>query len=69
MSGHPPRGGYDDVYGQQGGADSYYQDEHNQAYYDQQGYPEQQGMHQHGADGYYDESCAFIRTYTIIYDN
>ncbi|KAI1003790.1 1,3-beta-glucan synthase component [Podosphaera aphanis] len=57
MSGYPPQGGYDDSYShQQGNADTYYQDEQNQVYYDQQGgYSDQQGTHQ-GNDGYYDES-------------
>ncbi|MCJ1435407.1 1,3-beta-D-glucan synthase [Xylographa pallens] len=55
MSGHPQGGQYDDGYGHQPQAtDSYYQDEHNQAYYDQhQEYPQQP---HHGGDGYYDES-------------
>lgn len=50
----PPQGGhYDDGYGHQPQAtDSYYQDDNNQAYYDQQGYPQQA----QGADGYYDEA-------------
>ncbi|KAI9889020.1 MAG: 1,3-beta-D-glucan synthase [Vezdaea aestivalis] len=66
MSGQPPHGGYDDGYGQghqQHGGDSYYQDEHNQGYYDQQG--QGQDYHQgqgpapaqgQAGEGYYDES-------------
>ena len=50
MSGHP-QGHYDDGYVHQG-QDAYYQDEHGQAYYDQQDYQH----NQHGGDGYYDES-------------
>lgn len=54
MSGHP-QGQYDDGYDHQPhGTDSYYQDEHNQAYYDNQ--HEYQQNPQHGGDGYYDES-------------
>lgn len=53
MSGHP-QGQYDDGYGHQPhGTDSYYQDEHNQGYYDNQ-HEYQQG--QHNGEGYYDES-------------
>ncbi|MCJ1224128.1 1,3-beta-D-glucan synthase [Toensbergia leucococca] len=54
MSSHPQGGHYDDGYGQQPQAtDSYYQEDHNQAYYEQhQEYPQQQ----HAGDGYYDES-------------
>jgi 1,3-beta-glucan synthase len=58
MSGHPQGGQYDDGYNhhQEGNTDSYYQDEHNQAYYDNNGaYAEGHG-HQQGGDGYYDES-------------
>ncbi|RDW67994.1 putative 1,3-beta-glucan synthase component FKS1 [Coleophoma cylindrospora] len=62
MSGHP-QGHYDDGYDhhQPANTDSYYQDEHNQQYYDNQGgYAEHgqpaHGGHQQGADGYYDES-------------
>ncbi|TKA74208.1 1,3-beta-glucan synthase component FKS1 [Cryomyces minteri] len=54
MSGHPQGGHYDDGYGhpQQEG-DAYYQDEHNQAYYDHnQGYEHHA---QQNGDGYYDE--------------
>jgi 1,3-beta-glucan synthase len=58
MSAHP-QGHYDDGYGhhpQQ--TDSYYQEEHGQAYYDQhQEYPQQQ----HGGDGYYDEAYVHVR--------
>ncbi|KAI9749619.1 MAG: 1-phosphatidylinositol-3-phosphate 5-kinase [Chaenotheca gracillima] len=56
MSGHPQGGQYDEGYGhpQQHGTDSYYQDDHNQAYYDQnQEYQQHNG---HNGDGYYDES-------------
>ncbi|KAI9844455.1 MAG: 1,3-beta-D-glucan synthase [Sclerophora amabilis] len=54
MSGHPQGGQYDDGYGHpQQGTDSYYQDDQNQAYYDQnQDYQQTP----HGGDGYYDES-------------
>ena len=54
MSGHP-QGHYDDGYGHQTQpTDSYYQDEHGQAYYEHhQDYSQQQ---QHGGDGYYDEA-------------
>ena len=43
MSGHPHGGHYDDGYGHQdGNTDSYYPDEHNQGYYDNNaGYGEQ----------------------------
>jgi 1,3-beta-glucan synthase len=63
MSGHP-QGQYDEGYGHHPqNTDSYYQDEHNQGYYDQ-GQDYQQGGHsqefghqqQHGSGGYYDES-------------
>ena len=66
MSGHPQhpnQGHYDDGYGQhpqhqQGNTDSYYQDDHNQGYYDNNGgYADnQQGQNRQGGDGYYDES-------------
>jgi 1,3-beta-glucan synthase len=62
MSGHPHGGHYDDGYGhQEGNTDSYYADEHNQGYYDNNaGYGEQHldqhHGHAQGADGYYDES-------------
>ncbi|RDW73793.1 putative 1,3-beta-glucan synthase component FKS1 [Coleophoma crateriformis] len=62
MSGHP-QGHYDDGYDhhQPANTDSYYQDEHNQQYYDNQGGYAEHGQpahagHQQGADGYYDES-------------
>ena len=58
MSAHPQGGHYNDGYGHQG-TDSYYQDDHNQGYYDQQnGYHDQQAgyANQHNGDGYYDES-------------
>jgi 1,3-beta-glucan synthase len=60
MSGHPQGGHYDNGYGhQEGNTDSYYQDDHNQGYYDNGGYMDQnQHGHHQGADGYYDESCA-----------
>ena len=52
MSGHP-QGQYDDGYGHHGQAtDSYYQDEHDQGYYDQH----QDYQQQHGGAGYYDEA-------------
>ncbi|KAI9797952.1 MAG: 1,3-beta-D-glucan synthase [Piccolia ochrophora] len=51
MSGHPQGGQYDDGYGHsQQATDSYYQDDQNQGYYDQD-YQQPQGD-----DGYYDES-------------
>ena len=61
MSGHPQGGHYDDGYSHQPhGADSYYQDEHNQVYYDNNGQYDQhqdyQQQPQHAADGYYDEA-------------
>jgi len=61
MSGHPQQGQYDDGYGhpQQGNTDSYYQDDQGQAYYDQHGGYADQGHHQAGGDGYYDESYVF----------
>ncbi|KAJ6051269.1 hypothetical protein N7460_001803 [Penicillium canescens] len=53
MSGYAGAGGggghYDDGYGQQGHGDSYYQDEHAQGYYDNQGY----------GDGYYDQGHGY----------
>lgn len=51
----PPQGGhYAEGYGQHPqGTDSYYQDEHNQGYYDQH---QEYQQPQHGGDGYYDES-------------
>ena len=64
MSGHP-RDHYDDGYGhQQQATDSYYQDEHNQGYYDLQEYPQHGAQPQdyghhpqgNGNGGYYDES-------------
>lgn len=61
MSGQPA-GHYDEGYGQhqQGNTDSYYQDDHGQAYYDEHGAYADQGHHQQGGDGYYDESCVFL---------
>ncbi|KAL8936866.1 MAG: hypothetical protein Q9216_004709 [Gyalolechia sp. 2 TL-2023] len=65
MSGNPQGGHYDDGYGHHPQAtDSYYQDDQNQGYYDQQqDYSHQQhgGQHQdyaqnHGGGGYYDEA-------------
>lgn len=60
MSGHPhpqavQQDHYDDGYNGhgQGHGDSYYQDQHGGAYYDQYDYP--QGQHQQG-DGYYDRA-------------
>ena len=54
MSGHPQGGHYDESYGQHPqGTDSYYHDEHNQAYYDQH---QEYSQQQHGGEGYYDES-------------
>ncbi|KAM3088935.1 1,3-beta-D-glucan synthase [Clarireedia jacksonii] len=54
MSGQPQQGHYDDGYGHQpGNTESYYQDEHGQQYYDEQGHG---GHQQQGGDGYYDES-------------
>jgi hypothetical protein len=68
MSGHP-QGHYDEGYGQhqQGNTDSYYQDDHGQAYYDEHGGYADQGHHQQGGDGYYDESyvVVFNRQWTI----
>ena len=55
MSGYAGGGHFDDGFAQQGQAhgqthgDSYYQDEHAQGYYDNQGY----------GDGYYDQGYAF----------
>lgn len=58
MSGHPQGDQYNDGYAhhQEGNTDSYYQDEHNQGYYDNSAHPEQQSAPAQGADGYYDES-------------
>lgn len=62
MSNHQHGGHYDDGYGhQEGNTDSYYHDEHNQGYYDNNGGYGDQHLDQHqghiqGADGYYDES-------------
>ncbi|KAL9043038.1 MAG: hypothetical protein Q9180_000160 [Flavoplaca navasiana] len=64
MSGHPQNGHYDDGYGHHPQAtDSYYQDDQNQGYYDQQQDYSQQtqgGQHQDYAQqqggGYYDEA-------------
>lgn len=65
MSGHPQQGGHydDDGYGQghghqqAGQTDSYYQDNYDQAYHDNNaGYGDQYHGHQQGGDGYYDES-------------
>jgi 1,3-beta-glucan synthase len=60
MSGYPNQQEYHDGYGHNGGnTDSYYQDEHQQQYYDSNGYDAQGGGHgayQGGGDGYYDES-------------
>lgn len=54
MSAHPQGGHYEEGYGQHPqGTDSYYQDEHNQGYYDQN---QEYQQPQHGGDGYYDES-------------
>ncbi|KAI9852541.1 MAG: 1,3-beta-D-glucan synthase [Thelocarpon superellum] len=53
MSEHPQGGHYEEGYGHpQQGTDSYYQDEHNQGYYDQH----QEYQQPHGGEGYYDES-------------
>ncbi|KAL8742726.1 MAG: hypothetical protein Q9190_004837 [Brigantiaea leucoxantha] len=64
MSGHPQGGHYDDGYSHHPQAtDSYYQDDHNQGYYDQhQDYShhgaqnQDYGQHRQGGGGYYDES-------------
>ncbi|KAI0127976.1 glycosyltransferase family 48 protein [Xylariales sp. AK1849] len=63
MAGYPGGGGhhdYDDGYGHQGqNTDSYYQDDHNQQYYDNNGYDDRdRGQHgnNNANDGYYDES-------------
>ncbi|KAL8854068.1 MAG: hypothetical protein Q9221_001191 [Calogaya cf. arnoldii] len=65
MSGHPQNGHYDDGYGHHPQAtDSYYQDEQNQGYYDQQqdySHQPQGAQHQdyaqnQGGGGYYDEA-------------
>ena len=54
MSGHPQGDHYDDGYGHAPqGHDSYYQDDHNQGYYDQH---QDYQQHPQGGDGYYDES-------------
>ncbi|KAI9878450.1 MAG: 1,3-beta-D-glucan synthase [Pleopsidium flavum] len=54
MSGHPQETHYDDGYGHPPqGTDSYYHDDHDQAYYDQH---QDYQQHPHGGDGYYDES-------------
>jgi 1,3-beta-glucan synthase len=66
MSGYPAQHqDYDDGYGHNGHAattgqnagntDSYYQDEHQQQYYDNNGY-DAHGNQQNGGDGYYDEA-------------
>ena len=71
MSGHP-QDHYDDGYGHEHQAtDSYYQDDHNQGYYDHQEYPQHgeqsqiYGHHHqgHGNGGYYDESLVCISTH------
>lgn len=52
MAGYPQQGHYDEGYQHHAAAagDAYYQDDHNQGYYDQ-------GHHdQHGGEGYYDDS-------------
>ncbi|RYP59602.1 hypothetical protein DL771_010835 [Monosporascus sp. 5C6A] len=63
MSGYPGGGaggggagghGYSDGYGGQN-TDSYYQDDHNDQYYDNRGY-DANGQHGQGNEGYYDES-------------
>lgn len=74
----PPQGGhYEDGYGHQPQAtDSYYQDDHNQGYYDQhQDYQQQPPPHgvqhqdyqqhqqPHGGGGYYDE--AFVNPHRL----
>ncbi|KAI4284586.1 MAG: hypothetical protein L6R38_001287 [Xanthoria sp. 2 TBL-2021] len=65
MSGHPQNGHYDDGYGHHPQAtDSYYQDDQNQGYYDQQqdyshqpqGAQHQDYAQQQGGGGYYDEA-------------
>ncbi|KAF2835939.1 glycosyltransferase family 48 protein [Patellaria atrata CBS 101060] len=53
MSGHPQGGQYDDGYNHHQGQDSYYQDDNNQAYYDQ----DYNG--QHAGDAYYDEQSYY----------
>lgn len=72
MSAHPQGGHHDDGYTHQPQAtDSYYQDDQNQAYYDQHHEYQQQpqgGQHQdyqqnqqaHGAGGYYDEAYVIL---------
>jgi 1,3-beta-glucan synthase len=62
MSGHPQGGNYDG-YGPQDNTDSYYQDDHNQGYYDNGGYLDQNQRGNLGADGYYDESWASLSRY------
>lgn len=57
---------YDDGYGQNGhgthntqnagNTDSYYQDDHQQQYYDNNGYDAHGNQHNNGGDGYYDEA-------------
>jgi 1,3-beta-glucan synthase len=68
MSGHPQGGQYDDGYGhgqgqghhQDGNTDSYYQDDQNHGYYDNNGgYADGHQQHPQGADGYYDESYVY----------
>lgn len=65
MSGHPQggqagQGGhYDDGYGhhQGGQTDSYYQDNYDQGYHDNNAaYGDEYHGHQQGGDGFYDES-------------
>jgi len=64
MSGQPQGGHFDDGYGhhQEGNTDSYYQDEYNQGYHDQNApyvephHAEPHQAHPQGGDGYYDES-------------
>lgn len=64
MSGYPPNDQhYDDGYGhhQQGNTESYYDNEQNGQYYDQNGYdahgaPAHDANAAPGQDGYYDES-------------
>lgn len=50
MSGYPAEGHYDNGYGHGQGQEAYYQDDHNQGYYE--GYD---NGHQQGGE-YYDES-------------
>jgi len=66
MSGYPAQQpGYEDGYGHSGqnghnaaNTDSYYQDDNQQQYYDNNGYDAQgaHGAQHNGADGYYDEA-------------